>query len=216
MPTTSTQTQAHHPRSSGDSKPKYPWAEPCWHTKEVIEGYGQETASLVDWKVHRNSTIDLNLLNAIVSRFGGKIAINDSSSERHPPSQAILVDGFKKFTIWLDTGNNVTNQNMLATVIHELSHYILHYLTLREKDKIANGQYNDKLTMSAPFSMNTPNGDYMRTEWEALWFVFGFLLPKNEFIEVYHETKDVGIIAERLNAPSYLVQYRIHDLELED
>lgn len=116
-------------------------------------------------------------LKEIVTRLGGKITYFDFWTKEGSKSGSIIVaenkDGKSEFEIRLALDTGILRDRF--TIAHELGHFILHFLYRKQ---ILNEEINE---LEADRYGGGP------AENEANWFAASFLMPKEEYIQKYHD-----------------------------
>ncbi|PYE88061.1 ImmA/IrrE family metallo-endopeptidase [Phyllobacterium leguminum] len=129
----------------------------------------------------------------IVARFGGKIIVGTNGHDDYE-SGSIVARSLNDFTIYLSKFTSLARDRF--TIAHELGHLLLH-LSVVQKEK-------PNAIMRATRWVDDKNPDQQRAEWEANWFAAAFLMPSNEFKELYlakgaeEAQKEFGVSAKAI------------------
>jgi Zn-dependent peptidase ImmA (M78 family) len=129
---------------------------------------------------------------ALTKRLGGRIHYRN------------MFDGdFEVDTIYVHRPNDFdivlpdhsTPRRDRFTIAHELGHYFLHSWM---------GQ--------RPLKAARSGSD--RAEWEANWFAAGFLMPKKQFLDAFHESRSASVLADRFDVSEHAARIRCEILGL--
>ena len=110
-------------------------------------------------------------MEPLVSRLGGRIAYGSPVTAGVQAQEAIIVDGPRRFTIYLPATTSVQRDRF--TIAHELGHFFLHYPMVQQKHPGASMVATRWVDSSDPIAQ--------RAEWEANWFAAAFLMPADKF-----------------------------------
>ena len=140
-------------------------------------------------------------INSAINIAGGVVEYRDPLDLNDGDGGSMIINSVRDFKIFLSSYTSANRDRF--TVVHELGHYVLHYL-IRKKDS---GQKLGRMVC-------TRAGEG-RIEWEANWFAAGFLMPENAFRSIFsEESGDIGLIAERFGVSRSAAQTRADVLGL--
>lgn len=142
----------------------YKTPQPCGLNKASIAHLAEKCAS----KVGYSAGCDLE---SLVAKLGGKLEYQDFWELENSDSGSITVEPDSSFTVYLANHTSTTRDRF--TVAHELGHLVLHYLLPKATDP--DGNWGLK---AARFGTGI-------TEFEANQFAACFLMPKQQFVDVF-------------------------------
>jgi Zn-dependent peptidase ImmA (M78 family) len=164
--------------------------EPTRLPSEKIQSIAEEAAKAFSY------TNDFSI-ERVVEELGGRIFLNDFWEDT-AKTGSLLVSGLRNFEIFVPS--HTTHERDRFTIAHELGHYILHYLP--------------NVDPRVPSFRIDRYGD-SAVETEANVFAYAFLMPKNQFIDTYRETKgDVTAIAAKFGVSEVVARVRARMLGL--
>jgi Zn-dependent peptidase ImmA (M78 family) len=163
-------------------------------TKRSVQKLGESIAAQVGFDPGSS------IIN-IVEKLGGSVQVTDTLLTDPDQTGSLFVDGPKKFKIMVPSHTSPERDRF--TIAHELGHFVLHYLWMKQK----NEEYPDKVVAYRRGSE--------RIEWEANWFAGAFLMPAQRYTEAFHEYGGTfWKIADRLKVSSKAAEIRAKDLGL--
>ena len=140
-------------------------------------------------------------VQALVSRLGGTVKIEDTLTEDPARSGSLFVESPTKFTIIVPTHTGQLRDRF--TVAHELGHFMLHYMWRRH--------HGAKL--DSPMMALRKGSD--RIEWEANWFAAAFLMPSASFAEEFARAgARLGAVASKFEVSLAAAEVRARQLGL--
>jgi Zn-dependent peptidase ImmA (M78 family) len=157
----------------------YPGPEATGWTKQSIDNFAAKAAGELGYTSGAP-------LEPIIEQLGGRIVLG--TVPETGTTGYVEVDGEGKFVIALSPLPGEYRNRF--TIAHELGHYILHS-KIGEKQLFATRQAGS------------------RAEWEANWFAAAFLMPADEFVKVWTESKgSVGRLINHFQVSGGAVEIR--------
>lgn len=171
-----------------------PSPKPSNLSKQSIYSLAETVAQNLDFKPGDD-------LIPIVSKLGGGVSYKDFWRLDAGDSGSLEIESDGKFTIFVAA--NTSSLRDRFTIAHELGHFILHFLW-------RNANSDDKIKC-----MNATRYGSDRAEWEANWFAAAFLMPSQEFTELYNlHGDDFVSLANHFDVSVKAAQTRAKALEL--
>lgn len=112
-------------------------------------------------------------IHELIANMGGRVEVEDTLLSDPEHTGSLYVDALRRFRIVVPSHTSPERDRF--TVAHELGHYILHYVWAKKKDP------------TLPDRVVAYRRGSDRIEWEANWFAAAFLMPEDEFTQVYNE-----------------------------
>lgn len=141
---------------------------PLGATKAAVYSFAEDVAKHVKYEIGEN-------MRALVARLGGRISFHEEVRPDEEIPESIIVQPSGDFQIFLPTVTTVERDRF--TIAHELGHLFLHFPKVRKN--------NPDLVMVATRWVDESDADQKRAEWEANWFAAAFLMPHQEFRDIY-------------------------------
>lgn len=147
---------------------------PTMAPKSKIQNFATEIADKLLFKPGGN-------IRKIIEDIGGEI-IYDHLDEKDYESGSIIVRAPRNFTIRLS--EVTSSERDRFTLAHELGHYFLHYPKIFKS--------YPSCYMRANRFIPENDSTQSRAEWEANWFAASFLMPEEEFKEIFKISEDAA------------------------
>lgn len=155
--------------------------------KDAIERYAEAVAEALAYKPGA-SLVDL------VNKLGGDIRLTGFSAADLDHDEAIVIDDYRKFKIFLPPDTSPTRDRF--TIAHELGHYFLHFPNA-----------------GRPMKATRLGSD--RVEWEANWFAASLLMPAKQFRSGFKQHNgDIVKLARHFGVSEKAAQIRAKALGL--
>lgn len=140
-------------------------------------------------------------LYPVVENLGGRIEVADTLREGASSSGSLYVDGDDDFRIIIPSHTGLKRDRF--TIAHELGHFFIHY--------VLTGSAKNPATKK----MKALRKDSERVEWEANWFAAAFLMPSEQFTEIYDDCNgDLEAVAEEFDVSYSAAEVRARSLGL--
>ncbi len=163
------------------------------HSKESVERFAEQIATLLHYSPGSS-------LDDVVSNLGGEVGYVDFW-DVNSAGGALIVDDKGRMKVNIPQHTSSVRDNF--TIAHELGHYFLHFLPVR--DNLKSGQV---------FEANRYGSD--RVEWEANWFASAFLMPEHEFKKSYSSHKgNIFAVADHFSVSPRAAEIRAKRLQLD-
>ena len=164
-------------------------------SKASVEKFGEDTATKLEFGIGDS-------IEEFVKRLGGKIMIG-SSGHGDDESGSLIATSFEDWTIYVSRHTSLTRDRF--TIAHELGHLLLHLGPIKEE--------NPDAIMRATRWVDMEDPEQKRAEWEANWFAAGFLMPSDQFKEIFAES-GLSYAASRFGVSSKAAEIRASSLGL--
>jgi Zn-dependent peptidase ImmA (M78 family) len=161
-------------------------------TYEDIEALAGELRRLVLERMGKDQPEAGEMVRWATESLGGKIRIAEDPSKSEEESGSLVIYKRGRFVIFLSPYTSPLRDNF--TIAHELGHYFLHF---DHRSECLNG----------PVIFNRYGSG--RDEWQANRFAAAFLMPKDEFVEVYQRYGgNIWLVAGHFEVSEPAVQVR--------
>jgi len=138
-------------------------------------------------------------LNPVLERLGGRLQVRDFWDLNGNESGSIYIHAEGQFDVCVSSITSGRRDRF--TIAHEIGHYVLHFLYLRQQ-----GQVVERV-----FARRYGNS---RQEWEANWFAAAFLMPEAPFRAAF--TGDISAIAQQFGVSIKAAEVRAKSLGMVD
>lgn len=165
----------------------HPSPEPSLLSKPTIWSVAEKVAAIVGYNPG-------DLLDPIVSRFGGRIIYQDINDWYNSEDGSIVVSEDGSFVIYVSNFTGPLRNRF--TIAHEIGHFLLH------------SNFGKKSIKVARFT----NTNTDRVEWEANWFAAAFLMPAEELLRDYNECNNLGVLSGKYLVSKTALEVRLKDL----
>lgn len=139
--------------------------KPTRASKKTISQFAENVARAIGFQAG-------TAIEPLVSNLRGSIAYRNAVGDK---PESILVEPDGSFRIFLPTMTSMNRDKF--TIAHELGHYYLHFPLIKHEFPLDG--------MRAYRWVDDANADLQRCEWEANWFAASFVMPSDEFKELF-------------------------------
>jgi Zn-dependent peptidase ImmA (M78 family) len=161
-------------------------------TYEDIEALAGELRKLVLEKMGEGQPSAGEVVRWTTKNLGGEIRVSEDPSKLEEESGSLAIYEKGRFVIFLSPYTSPLRDNF--TIAHEIGHYFLHFDHKRQ-------------SLNGPVIFNRYGSD--RNEWQANRFAAAFLMPKEEFLEVYERYgRNTRLVAGHFEVSEPAVQVR--------
>lgn len=165
--------------------------------KPSVEKFAENVAKQVEFEAGDS-------IEELIERVGGRLEVGTSGSGDEE-SGSIVARALDDFTIYVSRHTSLKRDRF--TIAHELGHLLLHLGPLKKADPDA--------VMRATRWVDEDDAGQRRAEWEANWFAAGFLMPSNEFKEIF-EAQGLGGVQSHFGVSGSAAQVRAKSLGLTE
>ncbi|MEW6139775.1 MAG: ImmA/IrrE family metallo-endopeptidase [Thermodesulfobacteriota bacterium] len=161
-------------------------------TYEDIEALAGALRKLVLERMGQEHPRAGEMVRWTTEKLGGEIKVSEDPSKLEEESGSLAIYRKGRFVIFLSPYTSPLRDNF--TIAHEIGHYFLHF---DHKNQPSNG----------PVIFNRYGSG--RDEWQANRFAAAFLMPKEEFLEVYERYgRNTRLVAGHFEVSEPAVQVR--------